>query len=262
MRQIMTGLYFSGTGNTKHCVEEFVRCFDSSNKAFSIETAEIEKLLVDEKLIVFGHPVYFSNIPKIVGDFIKSRAKLFNNKSMFIIATMGLFSGDGAGCSARLFQKHGAKIIGGLHLKMPDCIGDVKLLKKSLEENKAIVKKADEKLNLTARKLQEGKSSNEGLNIFYHIAGLFGQRLWFYGKSLFYKNKPNIDRNKCTCCGLCVKNCPMKNLKTNSGNIIHEKMCTMCYRCVSNCPSQALTILGKQVYEQCLFEKYSVHKFQ
>ena len=30
--------------------------------------------------------------------------------------------------TARLFKKYGAKILGGLHIKMPDCIGDVKLL--------------------------------------------------------------------------------------------------------------------------------------
>ena len=59
---------------------------------------------------------------------------------------MGLFSGDGAGCSARLFKKYGANIIGGLHLKMPNCIGDVKALKKSLEENKLVVKKANIKI--------------------------------------------------------------------------------------------------------------------
>ena len=32
--------------------------------------------------------------------------------------------------------------------------------------------------------------------------------------------------------------------------------CTMCYRCFSNCPKQAITIIGKQVYEQSKFEKY------
>ena len=252
----MTGLYFSGTGNTKHCVEEFIRCFDTNNKAFSVETPNLDTILADEDFIVFAYPVYFSNIPKIVRDFILNNPKFFKNKKVFIIATMGLFSGDGAGCSARLLKKCGAKIIGGLHLKMPDCIGDVKLLKKSLEENKALVKQADSKIHLSAEKLKNGKPYKEGLNLFYHIAGLFGQRLWFYGKTLSYKNKPDIDLKKCVLCGICVKNCPMKNLEKENGKIFSHKKCTMCYRCVSSCPTQALTILGKKVYEQCLFEKY------
>jgi ferredoxin/flavodoxin len=252
----MTGLYFSGTGNTKHCVEEFVHCFDLSNQVISIETPNLENLLADETMIVFGHPTCFSNIPKIVRDFIKTHAELFNRKTVFIIATMGLFSGDGSGCSARLFWKFGVEITGGIHLRMPDCIGDNKMLKKSLEENKMLVRQADQKIHLAAEKLKAGKPFREGLNIFYHIAGLFGQRLWFYGKSISYKDKPNIDFQKCTSCGLCVKNCPMKNLQKIDGKIAHKKKCTMCYRCVNNCPVQALTILGKQVYEQCLYKKY------
>ncbi len=252
----MTGLYFSGTGNTKHCVEEFVRCFDMHNKAFSIEIPELEQLLAGENLLVFGYPIHFSNAPKMVRDFIMNHSELFRGKKIFIIATMGLFSGDGAGCSARIFRKCGAEIIGGLHLKKPDCIGDNKLLKKSLEENQNLVRQADKKIHFAAEKLKEGKPLKEGLNILYHMAGLFGQRLWFYGETLSYKDKPDIDTDKCTVCGLCVKICPMKNLKKIDEKIIHRKRCTMCYRCVSYCPIRAITILGKKVHEQYLFEKY------
>jgi NAD-dependent dihydropyrimidine dehydrogenase PreA subunit/flavodoxin len=250
------GLYSSGTGNTKHCVEEFVHYFDSKNQAISIENSDINNLLDNEDVIIFGHPTCFSNAPKMVRDYIRNNKEIFVGKKIFIIVTMGLFSGDGAGCSARILRKCGAEIIGGLHLRMPDCIADNKMLKRPIEENKYLVKQADIKIHLAAKSLKDGKPFQEGLNIFYHIAGLFGQRLWFYGESLSYKNKPKIDLEKCTGCGLCVKNCPMKNLEKKEGIIVHKKQCTMCYRCVNNCPVQALTILGKQIYEQCLFEKY------
>ena len=64
----MVGIYLSGTGNTKHCIEN----------------------------------------------------------------TMGAFSGDGAGCTARLLKKYGAHILGGLHVKMPDSVCDSKLLTKAV----------------------------------------------------------------------------------------------------------------------------------
>lgn len=44
---------------------------------------------------------------------------------------MGLFSGDGAGILGRLLQQYGAEIIGGLHLRMPDSIGDEKSVEAS-----------------------------------------------------------------------------------------------------------------------------------
>ena len=257
---MMTGLYFSGTGNTKHCIETFVRCSGADNRAYSIETQGLDRLLADADVIVFGYPTCFSNAPKIVRDFIVNHKALFRRRKIFIIATMGLFSGDGAGCSARIFRKCGAKVIGGLHLRMPDCIGDSKLLKKTLKENQSLVGQAEEKIRFAADRLKEGKPLKEGLSIFHLMAGLFGQRLWFYGKSLTYKDKPDIDNKKCIGCGLCIENCPMKNLEKTDGKTVHQKQCTMCYRCVNHCPAQAITILGENVYEQCVFEQYAIIK--
>ena len=70
---------------------------------------------------------------------------------------MGAFSGDGTGCGARLLKKCGANILGGLHLRMPDTVADVKLLKKSSEENKAIIKNTEEKISAISKMLQNKK---------------------------------------------------------------------------------------------------------
>ncbi len=131
----MVGIYFSGTGNTRFCVERFLACYEGSAKAFSMEGGQAAAAIKQHEEIVFGYPVYFSNLPKIVYDFIDSNQSIFSGKKIFIIATMGLFSGDGAGCSARLLTRCGASIVGGLHLKMPDCIGDEKALKRTKEQN-------------------------------------------------------------------------------------------------------------------------------
>lgn len=252
----MIGLYFSGTGNTEHCVTEFVKCFDKNNIAVAIEAPDVGELIAEHDFIVFGSPVYYSNMPKIVRDFIVGNQSFFFNKKVFIISTMGLFSGDGAGCLARILKKYGAIIIGGLQIKMPDCPGDVKLLKKSLARNKEIVEKANKKIHFSAQKLKDGKPTKEGLNIFSHMAGLFGQRLWLNARTSAYKNTPYIDSQKCTGCGRCAALCPLSNIAIVDGKAVAKGRCTMCYRCFSHCPVQALTILGKQVYEQCSFEKY------
>lgn len=255
----MLGMYFSGTGNTRYCVTKFVEYFDEKNIAISIETPGIDKIIANQDVIVFGYPIYFSNTPKIVRDFLIENKSCFLNKKVFIIATMGLFSGDGTGCSARILKKYGARILGGLHLRMPDCIGDGKLLKKSLVKNRVMIKKADLKIYSSVQKLKAGKPDREGLNFIYHLAGLFGQRLWFYGKTMTYKNKPDINRQKCIGCGRCADICPMQNLKIESGKAVANGKCTMCYRCFSHCPTHALTILGKKVYEQCRLENYVEH---
>lgn len=169
---------------------------------------------------------------------------------------MGLFSGDGTGCSARLLEKFGTHITGGLHLKMPDCIGDEKALKRTKEQNHLLVMAAENKIKEAAENLKRGNPARQGLGFWYHMAGLFGQRLWFYNKTKKYSDKLHIEKEKCIGCGICVSACPMDNISLQSGKARQQGKCTMCYRCVNHCPKQAITLLGKKLYEQCTIEKY------
>lgn len=251
----MVGIYFSGTGNTKYCIEQFVNEIDDSVSCFSIEDAEVISKIQNSDSIILAYPIYFSNLPKIVKDFLVNNRTYFMDKKVFIIATMGLFSGDGAGCGARLLARYGTNITGGLHLKMPDCISDEKALKKTTEQNKQLVQMAEVKIKEAAHKFKSGKPTQEGLGFWYHIAGLFGQRLWFYHKTKSYSNKLKINVEKCVGCGACVKLCPLDNLNITDGKAQAQGKCTMCYRCVNNCPKQAITLLGKKIYVQYKMEK-------
>jgi len=106
------------------------------------------------------------------------------------------------------------------------------------------------------QELKNKTPPQEGLSFPHHMAGLFGQRLWFYKKTATYKKKPNVDKEKCSGCGLCVRLCPMKNIAIQDEKAVSHDRCTLCYRCFSHCPTKALTILGRRVYEQCLCENY------
>ena len=129
----MVGIYFSGTGNSRYAVEFFCNEYDN-----------IVEAVRNEEMFVFAYPVQYSTVLKILRDFIIKNKELWKSKKVFVIATMGLFSGDGAGIFGRLLQQYGAEIIGGLHLKMPDSIGDEKVLKRPLKKNKELVKKAEQ----------------------------------------------------------------------------------------------------------------------
>lgn len=251
----MLGIYLSGTGNTKHCVEKLTRLVDDSAKVMPLEYANIIEEIEKNSFIILGYPTQYSNAPYMVRDFISRNKFLWNEKKILCVATMGAFSGDGAGCAARLLKKYGAVILGGLHVKMPDSVCDVKLLKKTIEQNKEIVIQADKKIESVARQIKQGKYPKDGVTLISHIIGLLGQRLWFYGKTTGYTDKLKISEN-CIGCGLCVSLCPMKNISIHNGTAIANKRCTMCYRCISRCPQKAITLLGGEVKEQCQYEKY------
>lgn len=251
----MIGIYLSGIGNTKHCVEKLVSLIDDKSKCVPLEFPQIIDLLKEEDVIFLGYPTQFSNAPFMVRDFIKKNSSLWKGKKVFCVNTMVLFSGDGAGCTARILKKYGAEILGGIQIKMPDSICDSKLLKKSIEENRQIVKNADKRLEEVAEQIKNGKYPREGLSFISHLKGLFGQRLWFYHKTMGYTDKLKIN-DDCNGCGLCSRVCPMKNIRIKYKKAVPENKCTMCYRCISLCPQKAITLLGDKVIEQSRFEKY------
>lgn len=248
----MLGVYLSGTGNTEHCISKLVRLLDKTAEIVPLEDASVAEKIKAEDRIILAYPTQYSNSPYMVRDFIKSNPSLWKGKKVLCVATMGAFSGDGAGCTARLLKKYGATILGGLHIKMPDSVCDSKLLKKSAEENREIIRHADNKICTAANQIKRGKYPKEGISFISHLIGLFGQRLWFYSKTAGYSDKLKINDN-CIGCGKCADICPMNNISMKNGKPCPDSRCTMCYRCISSCPKQAITLVGDKVLMQYRF---------
>ena len=93
----MVGIYLSGTGNTKYCIEKLVSLIHSSAKAIPMESPEAISAIQQNEEIYIGYPTQFSNAPYMVRDFIKKNADIWKNKKILCIATMGLLSGEWCG---------------------------------------------------------------------------------------------------------------------------------------------------------------------
>lgn len=55
----MLGVYLSGTGNTKHCVEMLVNILDNEAQCIPLENPQIMGLLENEETIILGYPTQF-----------------------------------------------------------------------------------------------------------------------------------------------------------------------------------------------------------
>ena len=113
--------------------------------------------------MILAYPVYFSDMPQIVREFICENSANFCGKNVFIIATMEIFSGDGTGCAARILRRAGAKITGGMHVKMPAFILDVAIFSYSAQKNERVIKEANAKLERASEAFAAGNPPQERL---------------------------------------------------------------------------------------------------
>ena len=60
-RIFMVGVYFSGTGNTKYCIEKLLKALDGGAVALPIEDPTATDAVKNADEIVFAYPVYYSN---------------------------------------------------------------------------------------------------------------------------------------------------------------------------------------------------------
>ena len=193
----MIGIYLSGTGNTKHCIERLVKLLDQSAKTIPLENRNIISEIKNNDTIILGYPTQFSNAPVMVRDFIKLN-DIWGNKRVLCVTTMGAFSGDGAGCTARILKKKGAIILGGLQIHMPDSVCDSKMLKKSIEENRKIIFEADKCI---------------GCGLCSQICPM---------NNITIENNKAVAGNMCTMCYRCISHCPQKAI-TLIGKAVQEQ---------------------------------------
>lgn len=74
----MIGIYFSGTGNSRYALEVFLKKYDETVPIYSVEDADITKYIKRNKEIVFAYSVQYSNIPKMLKDFIDKNQSSHN----------------------------------------------------------------------------------------------------------------------------------------------------------------------------------------
>ena len=115
----MVGIYFSGTGNTKFCVTEYVNFSVSSGRIFSIEDENVNKAFVSEdggELIVLGFPSHDGNVPTIMKTFIEKNKGNFSGREVLILVTMAKPGGDVSSKCAQLLKSAGARIYGSIYV--------------------------------------------------------------------------------------------------------------------------------------------------
>lgn len=254
--------YFSGTGNTWWVSQELARQLKDRGlaaEAFSIEGTAREKaasLISESSLVGFGYPIYGSDLPRPMIDFIATLPRVSGKKS-FVFCTQWLWSGDGAALGASFLTRKGFAVPWGEHFLMPNnvtvSITHLPYTNDPVRLEK-VRRRAGKKIKRFAARIAEGKAFRHGFN---HGASFLGslQRAPF--RRVFHKlqNDISIDSTTCIDCGDCVRLCPTGNLFHENSAILTRGNCIICLRCYNFCPVAALKHMGRR-HRHSLGEPY------
>jgi ferredoxin/flavodoxin len=238
--QVIDFYYFSGTGNTLLVVDRMAKVFQEHGANVTLHRIEDSNpaTINHSNIIGLAFPVAgFSTYP-FIWDFIKALPDC-NGTEVFMVDTLGGFSGGMVGPLKRVLEFKGYKPIGAKEIKMPPNIFYIY----NQSKNGEIIKNGLDKAVKYAQELISRKTHwtripflSDAMYLLYKIVIV---RMWLSNWNQKYFGF-KVDKGKCIKCGLCIQLCPVKNINMNNGFPAHGKRCNFCVRCTSWCPQSAI----------------------
>lgn len=248
MREVLIH-YFSGTGNSLLAAKQLgdeLQKYDYQGVYHSIENG-IPGNIDKYELHIFFFPVYATSVPHIVRKYIHNLPE-GRGVSAAVISTNGRISTrfrDGhqgwALYQARLcLRLKNYQVFLSETLDFPHnvtIVGPPRLEK----YNQQIIEQASVKLPDLARKIAERQRHHRRIlwpNILWSLplGYLFG---WFGRRAI---GKLFGTDSGCNRCGVCVKQCPARAIRNQSGQIKWGWNCEGCLRCINHCPKRAIQL--------------------
>ncbi len=234
-------IYYTGTFNTRWLVgrvgERFtaegheVTAVEITSKTPTVPTEEYD-------LVGFAYPIYGFNAPLPFESYVK-KLSFRRGQRFFIFKNSGeTFAMNNA--SSRLLlrrmRRAGAEFLGEYHFVMPYNIHfrfEDDFVREILDYNDKLT---DVMLHNLKCGIVERIKSRPLYNLGAFFVGI--QKIGGNVNSFFYK----VDRDNCTLCGKCVRECPHENIGIKDGHIKFSHHCDMCMRCSFFCPRDAIHI--------------------
>lgn len=230
--------YFSGTGNTLLVVKQMQKVleeFGAEVELHRIEESSPQDVDIS-KTIGIGFPVAILSTYPLVWDFIESLPRT-EGTEIFMVDTMGGFSGGIVGPMHRKVKKRGYHPIGACEIVMPSNIFYIQDQGTSNQKIKKGLQSADE----YARSLVEGKTTWGRVPVisdFIYLLSMVSWKLTAWKQHQRYlKFKSHLE--KCNQCGICADLCPTGNIIMDNYPVTGNQ-CNYCLRCVSFCPAGSI----------------------
>ncbi|MDR1648950.1 MAG: EFR1 family ferrodoxin [Synergistaceae bacterium] len=239
---------FTGTGNSLLVAQAAAETLKQEGLLVRLRSMDApcpNPFLSEETALGLAFPVASLSTYPAVWRFIESLPAGYGREA-FVMGTCGGFPGGMQGPLGKVLREKGYNPIAAKFFIMPSNYANKKL---PVEKNAARVEKALLEASSFARDLLKGQTEwSNGIPLLSGLMYRLGQtrKPW----NFFYRLFPiAADPEKCTRCGLCVRNCPAQAVTMPAGAdgcpVVERGLCESCQRCVGFCPAGALRVPGK-----------------
>lgn len=234
----ITLAYFSGTG----CTKAIVDCFESQLtelgirvSTFDIAACGAASPAPSDLLIVFS-PVYAFRLADIVENWVKNLTPVHNTAAVIISVSGGGEISPNTACRVlckRLLKRKGYHMIYEKMMVMPSNWGT----QAEPQQNLDLIAIMPQKVNQIISDILSGKQVHSHPKLQDRVIAILG-KAEHLGARCFGLS---IHASKaCNQCGLCIQNCPQKNIRMKNQAPKFGFRCLWCLKCIYACPRKAL----------------------
>lgn len=223
-------IFFSPTGGTKKVADILGNTFDEVIQVDLIKDKDIPLSFNEDDVCIFAVPSYGGRVPSVVVDMIKTMNG--NHAKTLLVAVFGNRHIDDT-----LIELKDTLVESHFH-----CIAAIEAVAEhSLMHQFAKGRPDAHDKTALENFMKEVKNVlNKDIINEVRVPGVRPYKR-YNGVPL----KPKVNR-KCTCCGLCARECPAHAIDLDNPKKLNTDQCISCMHCVSICP------IGARTYSQIL----------
>ncbi len=240
-------VYFSQQGSTKKIAEKIGSSLvqiGHSVDFFNLKDGSPPDIK-NYDFLGIGSPTYYFQPPFIVTKYLKRLSNL-KGKPFFVFVLHGAFKGRTGNVIREILSKKGGKEIGYFFCRGADIVylylkeGYLYSPDNPTEEDLKNAENFGRKVSkvFSGGKYKKPPIDQDVPSFVFKIERFLSNN--FLVKN-FYSRLFRVNKNKCIRCGLCIKNCPTKNIKKDeNGYPVWGRNCLSCLMCEMNCPREAI----------------------
>ncbi len=231
-----TIIQFSPSGNAAHIADLLNKELGSEKAVLALEHTNPITLEEDDHLIIV-HAIHAFNAPRTVKRFLRMLPSgLYKHVSLIAVGCAESWVNEAVfKDSQKILSAKGYSLMVQEIIAMP--LTFIMAFPEDLIESQ--IKEATSKVEKIAKAISAEQRTIRSIPIKSHVVNFVGRAESGAAKIFGIELHAN---KSCTQCGLCVRECPEKNIRMDENGKLHFGLnCLMCMRCIYNCPEKAIS---------------------